>query len=96
MIPLTLAVARVGCLLAGCCYGRETTAWPALVLSDVHGFWASRYPTHVPRLFGPFTWTHLYCVIGIGVATALIVRGLLSAPETASALARNQPGQGAQ
>jgi hypothetical protein len=38
----------------------------------------------MPRLFGPFTWTHLYCVMGIGVATALIVRGLLSSPEATS------------
>jgi phosphatidylglycerol:prolipoprotein diacylglycerol transferase len=44
-LPLALAVARVGCLLAGCCGGRETAAWPALVLPDVHGVWASRYPT---------------------------------------------------
>jgi phosphatidylglycerol:prolipoprotein diacylglycerol transferase len=132
--PLALAVIRVGCLLTGCCYGRETTAWPSLVLPDIRGVWARRYPTRIasiianllifvvllaferyavkrrskpvgwpfdgflfalyvelycvqrfyfefwragmPRLMGPFTWTHLYCVIGIGLATWGIVRGL--------------------
>jgi phosphatidylglycerol:prolipoprotein diacylglycerol transferase len=46
-LPLGIAVARVGCLLQGCCYGRESTTWPALVLPDVHGLWASRYPTQL-------------------------------------------------
>lgn len=43
-LPLALAVARVGCLLNGCCGGRETTAWFALRLPDTRGVWASRYP----------------------------------------------------
>lgn len=46
-LPLALAVARVGCLLQGCCYGRETTAWPALLLPDANGIWANRYPTQL-------------------------------------------------
>ncbi len=123
----------MGCLLHGCCYGRETTAWPSLILPDVHGVWARRYPTRIasivanllifvlllaferytakrgksagwpfggfsfllyvelycaqrfyfefwradmPQLLGPFTWTHLYCVIGIGLSTWGIARGL--------------------
>ncbi len=47
VVPLVHAVGRVGCLLAGCCYGRETTAWPSLVLPDIQGIWASRYPTRI-------------------------------------------------
>jgi len=134
VVPLGHAVGRIGCLLAGCCYGRETTAWLSLVLPDIHGVWARRYPTRIasivanllisilllsfehntvkkwgkplgwpfdgflfllyaelycvqrfyfefwrgdrPQLIGPFTWFHLYCAIGIGLATWLIVRGL--------------------
>jgi phosphatidylglycerol:prolipoprotein diacylglycerol transferase len=49
-LPLGIAVARVGCLLQGCCYGREATTWPALVLPDVHGLWASRYPTQLASI----------------------------------------------
>ncbi len=130
-LPLALAVARAGCLLQGCCYGREATAWPALVLPDVHGVWASRYPTQpasilanllifvallaverygkervqgqtwpfdgflfllfvalhcgqrfvfefwradAPPLAGPFSWTHLYCAVGMGFAAWGIAR----------------------
>jgi phosphatidylglycerol:prolipoprotein diacylglycerol transferase len=152
-LPLGIAVARVGCLLQGCCYGREADAWPALVLPDVHGQWTSRYPTQMadilanllifavlvaveqygkgrastplpegkgehtspPRerpgegeswpfdgflfllfvalhygqrfvfefwradsspLVGPLSWTHLYCVVGVGLATWGIARNL--------------------
>lgn len=135
ILPLAQAVGRVGCLLAGCCYGKETTAWPAMVLPDIRGVWASRYPTRIASisanvllfiillalehyvarikgkgwpfdgflflvyvelyclqrfffefwranvqvLFGPFTWTHLYCAIGVVVATTAMVRGLTAA-----------------
>jgi phosphatidylglycerol:prolipoprotein diacylglycerol transferase len=47
VVPLVHVVGRIGCLCASCCYGKETTAWPALVLPDVHGVWASRYPTRI-------------------------------------------------
>jgi len=129
LAPLVLAIVRIGCLSAGCCYGKETTSWLALFLPDINGVWAYRYPTRIvslianliifalllaferyaarkhypgwpfreflfllyvelyslqrfyfefwrgdmPHLVGPFTWTHLYCLIGIGLAT----RGIL-------------------
>ncbi len=130
---LALAVARFGCLMAGCCYGRETTAWFALVLPDSYGNWVSRYPTQLadivanllifalllvlegdkrrrsperpwpfegffyllfvllhlgqrfviefwradtPSLWGPLTWPHVYCVLGMVLSAALIGRGL--------------------
>ena len=50
ILPLAQAVGRVGCLLAGCCYGKETTAWPAMVLPDIRGVWASRYPTRIASI----------------------------------------------
>jgi len=135
MVPLALTIARVGCLCAGCCYGRVNTARQAMVLPDVDGLWARRYPTRIasmaanllimvvllvferwtakirrggrgwpfpgflfllyvelyaiqrfyfefwradmPSLFGPFTWTHLYCAAAIVIATGLMAHGLL-------------------
>jgi phosphatidylglycerol:prolipoprotein diacylglycerol transferase len=47
VVPLAEAVGRVGCLLVGCCYGREMTGWPAMVLPDVNGVWAPRFPTRI-------------------------------------------------
>ncbi len=47
ILPLAQVVGRLGCLLGGGCYGRETTAWPSLVLPDVNGVWARRYPTRI-------------------------------------------------
>ena len=49
-LPLVVAVGRVGCLLRGCCYGWETSRWPALTLPDVYGVWASRYPTRLASI----------------------------------------------
>jgi phosphatidylglycerol:prolipoprotein diacylglycerol transferase len=130
---LAFAFIRLGCLLAGCCYGKETDSWLGLVLPDVNGVWARRYPTRIvsilanllifalllaferiarkkpgrppdwpfagflfllyvelyclqrfyfefwranmPPLVGPLTWTHLYCAVGIGLSTWLMVRG---------------------
>jgi len=134
MLALTLATVRIGCLSAGCCYGKPTDAWPGMVLPDIHGVWVNRYPTRIismianiliallllgferytrrhlhkprgwpfpgllfllylelyaiqrfffefwradmPHLVGPFTWTHLYCLLWIIFATGKIVQGL--------------------
>jgi phosphatidylglycerol:prolipoprotein diacylglycerol transferase len=47
VVPLAEAVGRIGCLLVGCCYGREMVGWPALVLPDINGVWAPRFPTRI-------------------------------------------------
>ena len=47
LLPLTLAIVRIGCLLAGDSYGKLTTSWLAMRLPDDHGLWASRYPTQI-------------------------------------------------
>ena len=52
MLPaLTLghAIGRIGCLLAGCCYGSETSAWWGIHL---HG--AGRHPTQLIESLGLF------------------------------------------
>ena len=43
-IPLGLAFGRIGCTLAGCCYGKPTTVPWAIVFSDP----ASLAPLHIP------------------------------------------------
>lgn len=46
-IPLGQAIGRLGCLAAGCCYGKPTDSWLGLYLPDHDGFWAVRYPTQL-------------------------------------------------
>jgi phosphatidylglycerol:prolipoprotein diacylglycerol transferase len=130
LLPLVLAVVRLGCLLAGDSYGKETTSWLAVYLPDMYGRWAMRYPSQpvdiligllmagalfalerglhahrpgwyfdgwlfwlyvlvfclqrfylefwradTPPLFGPFSWNHLYCVIGICLALGAMASG---------------------
>ncbi len=47
LLPLGLAIVRVGCQLAGDSYGKLTNSWLAMRLPDDHGLWASRYPTQI-------------------------------------------------
>lgn len=42
-----VAIWRVGCLMAGCCWGLETTSPLAMYLPDLGGHWAWRYPTQI-------------------------------------------------
>lgn len=44
---LGLAIARLGCFAAGCCYGRPTDSWLGLYLPSDQGKWAVRYPTQL-------------------------------------------------
>ena len=46
-IPLGLAIGRLGCAAAGCCYGRPTDSWLGVYLPDQVGMWAVRYPTQL-------------------------------------------------
>jgi phosphatidylglycerol:prolipoprotein diacylglycerol transferase len=50
LLPLGIAVARVGCLMRGCCHGETTTSWLGLFLPDIHGWWATRYPTQLASI----------------------------------------------
>lgn len=47
LLPLALAIVRLGCLMAGDAYGKETSAWPAMLLPDMHGVWTRRYPSQM-------------------------------------------------
>lgn len=45
--PLFLAIGRIGCLGAGCCYGVQTDSPLGMYLRNVNGQWAIRYPTQM-------------------------------------------------
>jgi phosphatidylglycerol:prolipoprotein diacylglycerol transferase len=47
MLPLIEGIYRIGCILNGCCYGREAAGFGAMYLPEVHGVWAYRYPTQI-------------------------------------------------
>ena len=58
-LPLILGVYRIGCILNGCCHGRETDSVFGFYLPDTAGRWANRYPTQIALLsfdFGLFFW----------------------------------------
>ncbi|MBN1136922.1 MAG: prolipoprotein diacylglyceryl transferase [Anaerolineae bacterium] len=46
-LPLSQAIARLGCTAAGCCYGVPTNSWLGVYLPDDTGVWADRYPTQL-------------------------------------------------
>lgn len=47
LLPLGLAIVRIGCTLAGDSQGKLTNSWMAMRLPDDHGVWANRYPTQI-------------------------------------------------
>ncbi len=58
-LPLILGIYRIGCLLNGCCYGREIGEVLALGFILNQGDSVVRYPTQVMLMlmnFGLFTW----------------------------------------
>lgn len=47
IFPLMESIYRIGCVLTGCCFGRETNGFGAFYLPEIHGVWAYRYPTQM-------------------------------------------------
>jgi phosphatidylglycerol---prolipoprotein diacylglyceryl transferase len=50
-MPLIESIYRIGCLLNGCCYGRETNSVWGLYLPDTADHWVFRYPTQIFLIF---------------------------------------------
>ena len=137
LLPIALAIIRIGCYVNADAYGRPTDSWIAMWLPDARGSYAWRYPTQfvsigmnlllaavlfgfeayarrvrkedgwpfqgflfllyvelycLGRMYfefwrddmypwlGPLTYTHLYCIAGILLASWAIWRGLRRAP----------------
>ncbi len=50
-LPFAQAIGRIGCLSAGCCYGKPSTSWIAMRLRDTQGLTVLRYPTQLIASF---------------------------------------------
>jgi len=46
-LALGESIARIGCLLNGCCYGAPTDSFLGVYLPNYYGEWAVRYPTPI-------------------------------------------------
>lgn len=78
ILPLMLGIYRVGCILNGCCYGRETDNLAGLYLPDQFGVWTERYPTQLLLLvfdFGLFIilWNLRTRKLQIGTLTLIFL-----------------------
>jgi phosphatidylglycerol:prolipoprotein diacylglycerol transferase len=62
-ILLGMAFTRIGCFLNGCCGGRPSDAWFAIVLPDHHGIWRRRIPTQLMEM--------AFAIVLFGAALAL-------------------------
>lgn len=49
--PLTQAIGRIGCFLAGCCYGAETTSWLAVTYTNPESMAPLAVPLHPTQLY---------------------------------------------
>jgi phosphatidylglycerol:prolipoprotein diacylglycerol transferase len=56
---------RIGCLLNGCCGGRQTSAWYGIDLPDHRGVWQRRIPTQLLEI----TWAAML------LGTLIMLRG---------------------
>jgi len=59
ILPLVESIFRIGCLLAGCCYGKETSGFGGLYLPNIYDEWANRFPTPIIYIlfnFSLFLW----------------------------------------
>jgi phosphatidylglycerol:prolipoprotein diacylglycerol transferase len=62
ILPLILAIYRIGCLLNGCCHGMEIGGALAELLLQLKEGWVARYPTQVLLMlmnFGIFSYLWL-------------------------------------
>jgi len=64
---------RIGCLLNGCCAGRESASLLALFLPNTRGVWKKRYPT---QLFEA-GWAALLLATGLAIRASLPFDGAL-------------------
>jgi phosphatidylglycerol:prolipoprotein diacylglycerol transferase len=73
VIMVGMAFTRIGCLMHGCCAGRECTSRFGLYLPDIHGVWKNRYPTQILEV----AWAVILLATGLTVWPLLSFDGAL-------------------
>jgi phosphatidylglycerol:prolipoprotein diacylglycerol transferase len=68
-----MIIARVGCLLNGCCSGRKTSGWLGLNLPDHHSIWKRRIPTQILEI----GWGLMVSAGALGLLTASTFPGAI-------------------
>jgi phosphatidylglycerol:prolipoprotein diacylglycerol transferase len=66
-----MAVARVGCLLNGCCSGKPTESWCAVDLPDHRGVWRKRFPSQIIEI----VWTLVLLVVLLALRGRMLFAG---------------------
>ncbi|MGN6573967.1 MAG: prolipoprotein diacylglyceryl transferase [Pseudolabrys sp.] len=69
-----LVVAKGGCLLNGCCYGRPTGHWCAAHLPDDRGVWRLRFPSQLLEM----AWAAIVFVVLVALRGAMLPAGLIA------------------
>jgi len=64
---------RIGCLLNGCCAGRETASRLSMYLPGLNGVWRKRYPTQILES----AWAAILLVTGLAIRPSLSFDGAL-------------------
>jgi phosphatidylglycerol:prolipoprotein diacylglycerol transferase len=61
--PLTQAVARLGCLFAGCCYGLATDSCMAITYTDIYSLAPVGIPLHPTQLYSSISFLLIFCIM---------------------------------
>lgn len=69
-----LVVAKGGCLLNGCCYGRTTKHWCAAHLPDDHGNWRRRFPSQILEM----AWAAIVFILLLALRHAAPPAGMIA------------------
>jgi phosphatidylglycerol:prolipoprotein diacylglycerol transferase len=70
---VTMIIGRIGCVMNGCCAGRQSQSWIAVNLPDHNGTWAGRLPTQYLEA----VWGILLLVIALAVRGSMPFPGAL-------------------
>ncbi|MBU1008004.1 prolipoprotein diacylglyceryl transferase [Candidatus Dependentiae bacterium] len=62
-VPLLQSVARVGCFLAGCCYGAPTKQWWGVTFSSLHSLAPLHVPLHPTQLYSSLASLSIFFIL---------------------------------
>ena len=64
--PLMQSIARLGCLLAGCCYGAiawNTYWWNSIIFTNSHGFAPCQIPLYPTQIYMSLASLLIFCIM---------------------------------